>query len=288
MIRTLRLVSTVLACAASALVLTTADPARADRSVRQAANGLPPQVLGLIATVQPLPLTCGDGACSAVLTSFCLQEDRPSPHHGQPYDLAGLGDVSLVVTKISGETVRFAATGLLAYTTEDDFTRMRVSMEESRLASLDATAVAIDVEPMVSLTPVLDRPLPPEVAARDEETALGAPRLLAESFFKPGTPRADAARALTRMIGLLPAGAASTGSATKAIRDGVWDKVRAGGGLDALSRDGVSRAKSELDRCGAYADMGVRLTLRGCLETSHGKTLREVNEDFWKHDPAGY
>ncbi len=249
---------------------------------------LPPQVLGLIATATPVPLTCTDGRCSTLLSSFCLQEDRPVPGDGQRYHVAGMGDVTVVVTKADGGSAEFSAAGLIEFVSEGDFSRIRADMDEQRLASLDAVAVAVRVQPMVSLLPQADAPVSADIAARDEETANGAPRMLAEGFFKQGLTRTDAALAIRRMVSALPASATAIGSATREARRDVWQKVTSGGALQALSQNCVKRAKSALDRCGAYADMGVKLTLRGCLENTHDQTLREVNDEYWTSVPAGY
>jgi hypothetical protein len=249
---------------------------------------LPPQVLGLIATATPVPLDCANGKCSTLLSSFCLQEDRPVPGDGQRYHAAGMGDVTVIITKTDGGTAEFSATGLVDFVSEGDFTRIRADMDQGRLASLGATSVAVRVQPMVSLLPQTDAPISADIAARDEEAAYGVPRMLAEGFFKQGLTRTDAALAIRRMVSALPPSADTIGSASREVRRSVWQKVTSGGALQALSQDGVKRAKGALDRCGAYADMGIKLTLRGCLENTHDKTLREVNDEYWKSDSAGY
>jgi hypothetical protein len=273
--------------------------ALADRvSEGRTAEVLPPQVLGLIAAAQPIPLTCADGTCTALVSSFCLQQDRPTPAAGQRYEPAGAGDVTLVVTGADGSTAEFSAAGLLGYVSDGHFTRTRIEMAEGRLASLGATEVAVRIAPMVSLMPRLDRPVAAAVAARDAEAADGAPRYIAETFFAAGTPRADAAVTMTRLINLLPAQGPVMGTragirqgvdpiaAVPAERAALWSRMDAAGGLRGVSPAGAERARSELDRCGAYAEMGMKLTLRGCLESSHDRTLREVNDEYWKSQPG--
>ena len=262
-----------------------ADSASADR----AAAALPPQVLGLIAAAQPIPLTCADGACTALVSSFCLQEDRPVPQAGQRYDPAGAGDVTLVVRRADGSTTEFSAAGLLGYVSEGDFTRTRIEMPATRLASLGATEVAVRIAPMVSLMPRTGAVASAAVADRDTETASGAPRVTAEAFFAPGTERADAAVTLTRLISMLPAsGPVRSESATAigAAWRAAWGRVEASGGLAGMSASGVERARSEVDRCTAYADMGFSITLRGCLAKSHDRTVREVNDEYWNAQPG--
>ena len=274
--------SAVFAAAFALAGVTSAVPASATDAY------LPPQVLGLIATATPVPLNCTDGRCSTQLSSFCLQEDRPVPGDGQRYHVAGMGDVTVVITRSDGGTAEFSSAGLIDFVSEGDFSRVRVQMAEHRLQSLDAVSVAVRVQPMVSLLPQSDAPVSAEITARDEETAYGAPRMLAEGFFRQGLTRTDAALAIRRMVSALPASATAIGSATRQARRDVWQKVTSGGGLQALSSDGVKRAKGALDRCGAYADMGVKLTLRGCLENTHDKTLRDINDEYWNSVPAGY
>ena len=280
--------------AAAAILALSSGAAQAQNGSAQTTSAastiLPPQVLGLVAHATPIPLTCEDGACTALVSSFCLQEDRPAPADGQRYQTAGAGDVTLVVRKTDGTVNEFSAAGLIDYESEGHFTRTRVSMDAKRLASLDAAEVSVRIAPMVSLIPVTDTPVTAAVAERDMETALGAPRFMAENFFAPGTPRADAAVTLTHMINVLPAtvsGGVDPNAIDPTKREALWNHVKTTGAVRGLSVEGIERARDELERCGTFADMGIKLTLRGCLESSHDRTMREVNDAFWDAD-VGY
>ena len=44
-----------------------------------------PQILGLMASAEPVPMTCVDGTCTAELSSVCLQQQRPTPLTGTVY-----------------------------------------------------------------------------------------------------------------------------------------------------------------------------------------------------------
>jgi hypothetical protein len=61
-----------------------------------------PQVLGLIASAEPIPLTCEDGMCSAEISSTCLQKSRSAPVLGTAYKPAKDTQITLVVTDASG------------------------------------------------------------------------------------------------------------------------------------------------------------------------------------------
>ncbi len=253
-------------------------------------TAMPPQVLGLVAHHAPVPLTCEGDTCQALVSSFCLQEHRPPPGAGQAYQTAGSGDVTLLVRKTDGSTREFSAAGLLTYVSDGHFTRTRIAMDSARLVSLDATEVSVRIAPMVSLVPVTDAPIPADLAARDKETAYGEARFTASDFFHAGKTRPDAAVTLTRMINALPA-TVSGGVDPRAVdpfkRAALWSSVADSGGLAGLSDDGIARARSELDRCGQFAEMGFKLTLRGCLEGAHDRTMREVNDELWEAE-VGY
>lgn len=244
---------------------------------------LPPQVLGLVANAHPIPMQCDGGVCQTLVSSFCLQQDRPQPSAGQGYEIAGAGDVTLVVTEEGGKVREFSGIGLLSYESDGHFTRTRIKMGAERLKSLKAKEVAVRVSPMVSLLPVTENELTAEMKERDMDTALGSPRFLAEGFFAPGKARSDTAVTVTRMINMLPV---VGGSAKPDARRSIWDRVRQPGATSGLSEGGVQRAKDMLDRCGQFADMGIKLTLRGCLSTSHDKLMREVNDELWEAQPG--
>ena len=83
--------------------------------------------------------------------------------------------MTLVVRRTDGSTTEFSAAGLLGYVSEGDFTRTRIELSDRRLASLGAAEVAVRIAPMVSLLPHTERAPSAKVAARDAETADGAP-----------------------------------------------------------------------------------------------------------------
>jgi hypothetical protein len=72
-----------------------------------------PQVLGLVASNgQSTPLACDGRTCSAHFSSFCLQQNRPAPAHGDSYTVAPGGELTLVVETTDGRTLRLPGTDL--------------------------------------------------------------------------------------------------------------------------------------------------------------------------------
>ncbi|WP_420406229.1 hypothetical protein [Nisaea sp.] len=242
-----------------------------------------PQVLGLVATKLPVPLECTDGSCTGFFSAFCLQEQRPKPNEGHVYDAAGEGDITMVVEKRDGSIAEFSAAGLLHFESTGAYTSVRISMDARRLASLDAKSVSLTVPRRVSLLPRSEPTAAARPSAEDLDAATGDKRLLAEGYFENGAPRADAGAVLSRLINLLPA----EGYAPKAVRDGAWGKAASPASLKAFSPEGLGTAREAYDRCRAYADQGYKVRLRGCLENSHDKLMKILNDKYWEGD-AGF
>ena len=240
---------------------------------------LPPQVLGLIATRTPIPLQCEDGICSGFFSAFCLQETRPKPVAGQAYDQAGRGDITLVVLKNDGTTNEFSATGLLNFVSEGDYTSVRVSLPEGRLAALDAASVSVKVPRKVSLIPRIDG-MADAMRESDMETATGPDRYTAEGIFERNDPRAQTASIMSRLINLLPA----SGVAPATLRHRIWNSNASDGALDGLSGRAVEDARSAFDRCNWYADEGYKVRLRGCLKKNHDEFLKQLNKEYWESE----
>lgn len=269
--------------ASFALCLGLAAVAVSSKAEASAAEIKLPQVLGLVATKLPVPLDCTDGTCTGFFSAFCLQEHRPKPDAGHVYDVAGEGDITMVVAKKDGSTAEFSAAGLLHFESTGAYTSVRISMDAGRLASLDAASISLSVPRRVSLLPRSA----PTVAARpskeDLDAALGEKRVLAEGYFENGSPRADSGALISRMINLLPA----DGYAGKALRGGVWDKATTPANLKQFAPQGIEAARDAYARCKAYGDQGYKVRLRGCLEKSHDKLMRNLNDKYWEGD-AGF
>ncbi|MGH6933425.1 MAG: hypothetical protein ACREEE_13440, partial [Dongiaceae bacterium] len=102
-----------------------------------------PQILGVVASNGvPTPLTCGEVDCSAHLSAFCLQQNRPAPSHGHPYTVAAGGDAALIATTSDGRTLRLPAGDYVKFESLIGFTSIRASLPKSVLADLDAVSVA--------------------------------------------------------------------------------------------------------------------------------------------------
>ena len=112
-----------------------------------------PQVLGIVASNGPIPLTCDAGGCRADLSTFCLQQPRDNPQPGQSYMPLEGADIVLTGRNAAGETVRLPAASYLGFTTDREFTAIEVSLPAERLAALGLTDPAIEIGEKASLIP---------------------------------------------------------------------------------------------------------------------------------------
>ena len=85
-----------------------------------------PQMLGLIASNGPVPLSCAGGTCTAELSSFCLQRDRDVPPAGTAYRPVDDTGLTLVATLADGQTRRLPAGDRLRIESERNYTAVAV------------------------------------------------------------------------------------------------------------------------------------------------------------------
>ncbi len=92
-----------------------------------------PQILALVATDGPVPLSCKDGVCQATLSALCLQKDRAPPASGQLYDPARAEHVTLVVTDGQGRSRSVPVQGRLRIESERTFVAVRFVLPEAAI-----------------------------------------------------------------------------------------------------------------------------------------------------------
>ncbi len=238
-----------------------------------------PQVLGLVATLEPVQLQCDRGVCSAELGTICLQKHRASPAKGQRYLIHDPDAMTA-----AGETPDGAQ---VALSVDDGFTveslrghsAIRISAPAHLMRSLGLDSIAISVERNVALVP---EPVPgdrrPQTEA-DIQLAAGPLLEIAGDVLAQRQERVDAARLTARMANSLP----RLGRAGDAARDGVWQAAigeRTGQGA------ATEMARQAYDRCHALTRAG-STSLRNCLGTAHDIFIGRVNTEYWDRAGAG-
>ncbi len=233
-----------------------------------------PQVLGLLATKVPQPLLCDDRVCAADLASFCLQSGRGEPFTGQPYRAAGADGLILVATTAEGRAFTVATDEHLRFTANVAMTSVRVFVDRAIVDRLGAARLALQVEPGVSLLPIVPAGDPDPLTAAEIAGATGHARSVAAAFFEDGGPVGVTARLTAALLSRLPAKARLSPSQ----RDRLWrDAIDAD--LERVSTaEGLAAARRHLEACRAALDVGVHHSLRTCLEARHGVLVRARND----------
>ncbi len=237
--------------------------------------GAAPQVLGVIASNGDVPLHCADGACTAELSSFCLQRERPVPPAGTRYQTLTGRDVTLVVKMKNGNTHRLRAGDHLQFVSARNYTAMSVSIPATALAALGAVSAAVQVGEGAALVPVPVAGDQQPQSDAEVEVAVGTRR-------GAGTPLVDrsgkaaAARALNLVVNALSPD--SHDSITP--RASLWRDTVGRYGKD-LAAVGLSRAARDYETCHARAQWDSDASLRWCLQLRHDALIIELNSDYW-------
>lgn len=224
-------------------------------------------------------MTCADGRCAAYLSAFCIQRAREAPAPGTAYaPVAGEGGVTLVVTTADGTSRRVAATHVLRFESLDGYSSVRASVPQAVLRRLGAVEAAVEVGARALLVPEPVPGDPDPLTEQELALAAGPMRAAAHDLFdRPGNPRADAARLISRLINALP----EHRPPEPAQRDGLWRRqvhARALAGIDPAA---ARRAQMAYGACRWQAEHGYGKGLRACLRATHDAFMMDVNQDYW-------
>lgn len=237
----------------------------------QSAAEASPQALGLVMTDAPVAITCDDGVCRAVLTSFCLERDRDMPQYGTRYFL-GAGDVNLLVRR--GPSVRrVRADDLLRFASERGSHSIEIRLPQTVARSWQGASFFVEVGRRVTL-------LPGSSDSRDSRDSLriatltGPMREVGEQSIDLASPDIDAVRVLDRAVNLLP----EKGRGGIEQSEAVWRES-----VSSLSaRTGLALAENIYRACQRNTRGGPYYSFRNCLVVSRDRFMTKLNERYWE------
>ena len=250
-----------------------------------------PQILGLVATTEPIPLTCADGLCTAELSAFCLQRRSAVPFTGTPYELASesAGAVGVIGRDENGDRVRYslppqsgsASANLVSIRGNR---AVRIELPLDSLLALGLHEAAVEIGNGVSAIPasLSRRSTTPEIRA---EIALvtGPMRAAASSIVDDSGARAHGARWLNLLVNAIPSGYGGDVE----DREAVWVTTIEGSLSDhSAGRDGVPLARRGFDRC-ADVPGGGFVSFRQCLAAQHDMLIDPLNAAYWEAVDTG-
>lgn len=249
-----------------------------------AANALAaPQLLGVVATAEPIPMQCEAGRCTVELSSFCLEEERSMPVDGDAYTALDPDKLTLWVTSADGTTRSLAAAPYVSIASERNFVAVSVSLPSETAQRLGAVKLAIAVAPELTLAPVPVAGDPRPITADEIAKARATLRPTATRFFESGATRNRVAQVMNRLINSLPAERDND----PAVRAQAWRSVTGRGLQEAASDPVLAEAAQIYEYCQTDLPTIWPRGLRRCLESSHDSVMTGINADFWHVIGAG-
>lgn len=233
-----------------------------------------PQALLVVATAEPVELTCEGGRCSAELTSMCLQEYRASPARGTRYTAHDPSQISVWGERLDGSRVRLAVADELRITSERGHSAIRVALPVEVVETFALTGVHVAVESDLALIPIAVAGDSKPFLEGDIALSTGLLRDAAQATLGRQDTRTQAARLTSHMINALPA----RGRADTETRDRIFARTSATVGRHFEA--GTDLARGAYDKCHAITYAG-RTTLRQCLGSLHDIMIGDVNEEYW-------
>ena len=238
-----------------------------------------PQILGLLATTAPTPLTCNDGVCSAQFSAFCLQEHRISPTAGTAYRPARGTALTLSFTGPDGIERTLPVGHRATIEAHRAFHAVRITVPENHIRALGGQNAAIAVGTLASLIPVAQPGDTTPLDAKEIAYITGPHRKAVENVLD--TETTVAAQTVSRLISALP-----RGWTTAERRKQLWRDVMGNAPMPS-SRAGLRSAERDYLYCKRWADTGRGYGLRDCLEEMHDYTTSGITKKAWAVSQPG-
>jgi hypothetical protein len=237
-----------------------------------------PQVLGVVASIAPVEMSCAGGTCTAQLSAFCLQRERDTPIAGTAYRAAEPGAFSLKAIRADGSAIDLPLDERAAFSSAFGYASVRVTVPAALLAEWEAASLAIEVSGTAALipAPVAGDPYPQSEA--EIALATGPLRALASRHFDAPSTSRDAAHLIEAVVNGLPA--QSWEGAVD--RQSLWPNQVTAELKAAASPEAVALARSVYENClpGSYS-------MRQCLELKHMNLLSDANRAYWDEASPG-
>ena len=238
-----------------------------------------PQILGLLATATPLPLSCVEGVCSVEVSGVCLQEHRPAPLTGTAYRVAEGSELTLVVQNRAGLRRTLAVAGLVEIRSLRVFSSVSVSLPEQLIDKLagDGVQASLSVGPLTTLVPVALPGDQSPITQKEIRDYTGPLRAAAERALGQDPANLSATRLLNQMVNRLPADNSFAAQGLAALRDQTMSPVT------ATERPAVAGLVDRaIDTCREMLRVERTPHLRACLANQHDILNSGTTQNVWR------
>jgi len=241
-----------------------------------------PQILGVIASNQSIPMLCANGVCAAELSTICLQRKRDDPEPGTVYQFDRPGSATLIVTAVDGKTSEFPAGDYVHVTSKRSYTAANVTLDMDTLKNLGGVKASLYIASQVSLVPNVVVGDPDPISEQERQYVTQSMRKAADRWVGGNQDKAVAAVIVNQLINTTP----SKGRMDKIARRTIWDRTL---GLENGNQPmtGLRKAAEILDACQFRVKVGRYFNLRSCLEVKNDSLISDINTRYWKGTEAG-
>ncbi|NQV99143.1 MAG: hypothetical protein HQ483_05570 [Rhodospirillales bacterium] len=238
-----------------------------------------PQILGLVATATPLPLTCSDGQCTVEVSGVCLQQARPAPLAGTPYQAAAGAELRLIVETENGLRRSRNIAALARFTAKRTFNAIAVTVLQSAIDEMGGAGAhaMLAIGPGVSLLPVASADDLSPQSQQEISDVTGPLRTVAEAAVGRDPLTLGTTRLLAHMVNRLPMEAAFDAERIGAVRAQTLD-ARTRAAMPAASR----QAEQILETCRELLRVERQPSLRACLGYQHDILNAEITHSVWR------
>ncbi len=238
-----------------------------------------PQILGLVATKSPVPLSCSDGVCSAEISAVCLQEHRPAPDSGTLYRVTENSAINLVMTGKDGRSKSIKITDKIQLKSLRVYSSVSISLPEVLVDSFadEGTHASLAIEPLASAVPVPIAGDPNPLSAREISDYTGHLRARAEQAIDRDSANLNATRILNQMVNRLPGRNPGNAKDIAKVKKQVLGNNSLAGKPETARL--VTRA---LNTCREKLRVERTPHLRGCLGNQHDILNSNTTQDVWK------
>lgn len=238
-----------------------------------------PQILGLVATATPVPLTCSDGVCKAEISAVCLQEDRAAPTTGTKYQATKNSEFTLVMTNSEGRQKSMPVSEFVEIRSLRIYTSVAVSLPQEIVRNFSGKyfQASLIVGPLASAVPVADPNDNNPLSEQEISAYTGPLRHLAENAIHRDKTNTHATGILNQMINRLPSDESGGTERIASLR-----KQTMNGKMAKESPGATNVVTGVLDTCREKLRVEMEPHLRSCLSHQHDILNTKTTQDVWK------
>jgi hypothetical protein len=237
-----------------------------------------PQVLGVVASIAPVEMSCAGETCTAQLSAFCLQREREVPSEQSAYRAAEPDAFTLLARRADGSTVEVPLDERVSFTSAFGYASVRVSVPAQLLAEKNASSLAIEVSQTAALVPAPVPSDPDPLSPEEVALATGPLRALASRHFDAPSTMRDAAHLIEAVVNGFPV-RSWEGPVDRA---GLWQRQVTAALTAAATPEAVAMARSIYENC-----LPSSYSMRQCLELKHMNLLSDANRAYWEEASPG-